>query len=219
MFTYKQIQPMIKNFNLLLLSLMLTGCYRGNGGGVMNEYVYYPEAGSTILFIRPAKDARVKNSSTEFSTLDGKVPFSLTTSASVTDDNPANYSNVNNPSVWITIGFTGKRMDIDYKKIELDCSRAALILNGRRFAHKVGADAEKEMQRAKESRKAWSLECIKEIALYDKSGVYEAKLLFKPGERLGESFSIELPIVKDDPQMSKPLVVKFIRELREIRHS
>ena len=212
---------MFKIFNFLLLSLILTGCYRGNGGGVMNTYVYYPEVGSNILFARPAKGARDNNSSTEFSTLDGKVPFELHTNASISDDNPANSSNAKNKAVWITIGHVYASMDIDYKKIELDCSRAALILNSRRFAHTVGKDAEKEMQRAKESRKAWSLECINEVTLHDKSGVYVyyTTLLFQPGEGLGESFSIELPIVKNDPQMSKPTVVKFVRELREIRHS
>ena len=193
-------------FTLMLVTLVLAGCYTGSGNGARNEYVYYPEANSNILFIHPAKDERV-NGSAVFSTLDSKVPFELITYFGHGDD----------PRISIKIGFGGYQRGTE--KIELDCSRAALILNGRRFAHKVGGNAEKEIQRAKVSQEAWHLECIKEIALYDTSGVYvyNAELLFWPGERLGESFSIELPTVKNDPQMSKPLVVKFVRELRVIR--
>lgn len=198
---------MHKSFAIFLVLIStLTGCYyRGSGNTARVEAVYYPEPGANVLFNRPAKDGRV-NGVTEFSTLDGKVPFRLITYFASGDD----------PRIAIEIGLDNTRRGTE--KIELDCSKAALILGGQRYGQKVSATADADLQRAIQSRQAWSLDCTQDMVLYDPDGVYvyNAKLLFWPGIRLGESFSIQLPAIKNQPQASKPLIVKFVREMRTL---
>lgn len=168
--------------------------------------MYYPEPGSKVVHEHPGEGGMVQ-STTAYESLDGKIGFSMS----------AAFEDVGDPRVSISI--TSTALNYIGDKIELDCSNAALIIKGRRYSHSVRDGYEREKRDAEILRQAHHLQCIKELTLYDKSGVYVrvAELLFWPGERLGESFSIELPIVKNHPQMSKPLIVKFVREMRSIR--
>jgi hypothetical protein len=192
----------------LSIIVLLTGCYNLSSSNSSKQHaVYYPEIGAPVLFDRPAPGTEV-GGQTKFSTLDGKIPFRMM----------VYFADGNDPRISIEIGFDN--YEAGPEKIELDCSQSALLLSNKKFGHKRGDDVQEEISRAKMTREAWHLECINELTLYDRSTiyVYQARLLFWPREKLGDSFSIQLPIIKNHPQLSKPLVIRFVKELRAFRH-
>jgi hypothetical protein len=162
--------------------------------------VYYPVAQAEVLFTRPADPVRSEKS--EFFILDGKLAFRVL----------PYYANGRDPRIHLQIGFDNYQRGAE--KIDLDCSKAALILNGKSFS----ANAHKSKENEGALTEVWTQECHTAVSLYDPAGVhiYNAEMWFTPHQALGDSFSIALPLVSNHPQGAKQIIVKFVKEMRHV---
>jgi hypothetical protein len=162
--------------------------------------VYYPVAQAGVLFTRPADPVRSEKS--EFFILDGKLAFRVL----------PYYANGRDPRIHLQIGFDNYQRGTE--KIDLDCSKAALILNGKSFS----ANTPKPRENEGALTEVWTQECNTAVSLYDPAGVYiyNAEMWFTPQKALGDSFSIALPLVSNHPQGAKQIIVKFVKEMRHV---
>ncbi len=162
--------------------------------------VYYPVAQAGVTVMRPADP--VRSTKSEFLILGGKVALRVL----------PYYADGHDPRIHLQIGFDNYQRGVE--KIDLDCSKAYLSINGKSFH----ANTPKPREKRGVLKEVWTQECNTTLSLYDPAGVYvyNAEMWFTPKQALGDSFSIALPIITNHPQGAQQITVKFVKEMRHV---